>query len=113
MELKIDKTKVLEVMKACPEFERIARKLWPEELEEKSEFEVGDIVEGTKDHGDISTKGKMGIIKRRIEAVTGIFFGIEFFDHINGHTLSEQANPGHGWNMPANKLRLIYRPKKI
>ena len=113
MELKIDKDKVLEAIKECPEFERIARKLWPEELEEKSKFEIGDIVEGTENHDSRFTKGKMGIIKDRVELAADAHFEVEFFENIGGHQVCSCANPGHGWDMPADKLRLIYRPKKI
>ena len=113
MELKIHKGKVLGAMKACPEFERIAKMLWPEELEEKSEFEVGDIVEVPENNVFESLRGKMGIIKyihSTRPSLGGI--GVEFFEDIGGHNLGEYANPGHGAFMFADKLRLIYRPRK-
>ena len=113
MGLKIHKSKVLETMKACPEFERIAKMLWPEELEEKPEFEVGDIVEGTENHDSIYVADKMGIVKNMDLLppwLPGI--GVEFFEDIKGHDLAGCAQSGHGFYMPANKLRLIYRPRK-
>ena len=113
MELKIDKDKVLEAIKECSEFERIARKLWPEELEEKSMFEIGDIIQATEHHDSRFTKGKMGIIKDRVGLAADAHFEVEFFENIGGHQVGSHANPGHGWDMPADKLRLIYRPKKI
>jgi len=114
MELKIDKDKVLEAIKECPEFERIARKLWPEELEEKSKFEIGDIVEGTQDYVNTPVKGKMGIIKDMDLLHPWLSeIGVEFFEYIGRHDLVGHAQNGHGMYMPANKLRLIYRPKKI
>ena len=113
MELKINKDKVLEAMEKCPEFERIAKMLWPNESEEKPKFEIGDIIQATEHHDSRFTKGKMGIIKDRVELAADAHFGVEFFENIGGHQVGSHANPGHGWDMPADKLRLIYRPKKI
>lgn len=103
-ELKIDKAKVLEAMKECPEFARVAKKLWEKELEVEQKFEIGDIVR-------IRVLSEFGIIKTFDN--DNRLIGVELFQADSGRNdLKGKAYPGHGWWFNPEFLELVYRPKK-
>ena len=90
-----------------PEAKTVLEELFPkvfkEEDEPVSDFNVGDIVE----HGDHG----MGIVKR-VEA-GGNDVGIEWFKYLpHFHSLGGVANKMHGWWVVPGDLLLVYRPKE-
>lgn len=96
-ELKIEKEKVLEAAKQCPEAKKVLETLFPDVFESK--FQVGDIVEVRNEYGRIV------YIKRRDESI-----GVELMNyHRLLHACDGYAKEGHGWWHEPEELQLIYR----
>ena len=67
-------------------------------------MKVGDRVKCIRSHDyNAQAVGKFGTIR----GTCGSLWAVEFDVFVDGHDIDDRCEHGNGWNIPANKLKLI------
>jgi len=81
-----------------------------------TQFKVGDrVVATSSDICGLNLKGKVGTIVETILLKSGIVYGlgVEFDNHIYGHSCNHSAKEGYGWYGASRDFSLIHEKEII